>query len=324
LQARGLLAQECCCERCLGEDPCRAINCPGCTDFHKRLKAASTLMLFCGSATVMACFVGWRRVVCGAAGVEQGEVTRNGKLKRWRCTKCDFNASDTAVEGYLKIEVALVNQLSDLQSLPPEQLRSWASTVEARMGGNHWLVSSLWREIFRREVDANPDGFSFVAVLATIRLCEWFQSRNLTKPPVEVVDELGDMMFRTMTFLNSSLLGVRDLRVLYLRAIDTFRVLIESLDKSMLEKFKPFAGTAQNLRRRCGFCSKFLKEDAESGEPDICADDTGRPTLCSVCMDLGYCGLSCQLSDSMRHKPYCIPMQADFKSRLIESILLVA
>lgn len=322
-----LQQQECGCERCQAEDVCRAIKCPGCLDFKKRREAAKSLMLLCSSALLMAAFVGWRRLSSGnPLTMDQGEVTRNGKLKRWRCSQCDFDVSDTAFDGFLKIETQLVDDLWDITGIPREELMNWSATVEQRVGTSHWLAPHVWFEIYRRQTARNGV-LTFSTALVCLRICEWFLSRKLQSPPQAVVDQLEEMMFRTLEFLQASLVGVRDLRVVYLRAVDLIRTFIESVDKKLLDKFKAFAGVAQNIRRRCAFCQKMLREsDMEFAEPkDISADDDGgEPVCCATCQDLWYCDMSCQISDYRRHRHFCYPSGTDFFSKKVEEVLIAA
>mmetsp|Transcript_107197 Transcript_107197/g.277337 ORF Transcript_107197/g.277337 Transcript_107197/m.277337 type:complete len:471 (-) Transcript_107197:33-1445(-) len=328
LQKAGLLTQECCCPRCHGSDAVRAIKCPGCTDYQKRLKAAKLLMLMSSSAVLMATFVGWGRVTLDHVNLkQQGEVHRNGKLKRWRCTVCDFNASDVAVDGYIKIEMQLSEDLADLSAIPTDKLGEWLSVVGSRLGMQHWLCPALCMEIYRRHtVDSQgAKTFTFTAALAGLRVGEWFLSRKLSKPPQSVIDEVADMMINTLEFIQGRLVGIRDLRVVYLRAHDMIRNLMESFDKRLLDRLRPFSGAAQNIKRRCAFCHKFLQEDIQLPDcaEDISATDEGIvPLYCVHCMTLCYCDMGCQMSDWKRHRHYCIPMEADFLSTKLSSILL--
>jgi len=171
---------------------------------------------------------------------------------------------------------------------------------------------------------------NFTGAIMALQYCEWFQSRKLPVPPQPIIDQLAEMMFRTLGFLQGAVLGVRDLRVLYLRAVDVVRTLIETVDRSLLERFKPFAGTALNIRRKCAFCQNVLPEvdmtaliDDEV-EQSISADDNGQgPVCCAVCMELSYCDLSCQMSDAKRHRPCCIPACENFSSPKLFSMLVV-
>lgn len=326
LQKAGLLNQECMCERCQGEDTCRAIKCPGCFDFQKRLKAARLLMLMSSSAVLMASFVGWCRVTIGGFTARmQGEVTRNGKLKRWRCNVCDFNASDVAVEGYIKIENKLVQELSDARAIPDDKLLEQVDVVTSRVGNQHWLAASLNFEVYDRCMREGGTGMTYSACLASLRVAEWILSRKLPAPPQRLTDHVAEMMFHTLHFVGERLSGIRDLRVCYLRAVDLLREFFETIDKRSLDRFKTFAGAAQNIRRRCGFCQKFLKENIMMKEGDISADDFhNETTICSRCATLSYCGLSCQMSDWKRHRHYCIPLDADFYSARVGRILVPA
>jgi len=331
LQKAGLLSnQECCCARCYGNDVCRAIKCPGCTDYQKRLKAAKILMLLSTTAVLMASFVGWGRVTLhGVNNKRQGEVHRNGKLKRWRCTLCDFNASDVAVAGYIKIEMSLTEDLADLSAIPKDKLGDWLSVVGSRVGFDHWLAPALCMEIYKRHtVDTNGEKtLTFTAALAGLRFGEWFLSRKLQSPPQQVIDEVADMLINTLDFLHGRLPGIRDLRVVYLRAHDMIRNVMENMDKGLLDRLRPFSGAAQNIKRRCAFCHKFLPEDIKINEEneDISATDEGSvPLYCVHCMTLCYCDMGCQMSDWKRHRHYCVPLEADFQSAKLSSILLGA
>lgn len=322
LRKAGLVSQDAClCERCQGDDTCRAIRCPGCLDFQKRFDSARILMLLCSSAVLCAAFVGWSRIASrGATTSRHGEVSRNGKLKRWRCNVCDFNTSDTVVEGYINIELKLVRDLSDIRQMPLPMLLEQVDVVRSRIGMQHWLAASFHFELVRRCLEEGGPGMTYSGCLSSLRLAEWFSSRKLASPPQPVIDKIAEIMFNTLTFMGEHLLGVRDLRVAYLRAVDLLRGLFEQIDKKLLDRFKAFAGTAQNIRRRCGFCQKMLKGSYVK-EVDISADDFGTDEkICTKCDTLSYCNMSCQASDWPRHSYYCFSVDLDFHSEKVGNI----
>merc|ERR1719229_699677 len=117
------------------------------------------------------------------------------------------------------------------------------------------------------------------------------------------------MAFQTLELLQGQMNGVQDFRVCYLRAADLIRNFLEYVDKRALERFKSFGGLAQNLKRRCGFCQKFINFDAVSAEPACISSDCfeDAPVTCARCGILSYCCTGCQVSDMKRHRFNCIP-----------------
>merc|ERR1711920_77089 len=97
IKEAGLLIEDCCCERCLGDDSARAIKCPDCIAYSDlKLRKNATLFLD-GASLAMRTAVfkaWWRFMKHNRQRGEVGELVRNGKLKRWRCNTCDFDASD--------------------------------------------------------------------------------------------------------------------------------------------------------------------------------------------------------------------------------------
>merc|ERR1711933_483989 len=101
-------------------------------------------MLLCSSAMLTASFRNWRKLKISNMGLKEemrGEITRNGKLKRWRCTICDFDASDGVAEGIVGIEMNLVQELSDMSGIAKNKLSEWLHTVDMRLGLKHWLAA---------------------------------------------------------------------------------------------------------------------------------------------------------------------------------------
>eukprot|EP00415_Alexandrium_ostenfeldii_P004259 UN4259 len=155
LIAEGVLNQPCRCERCLAVDVCRALKCPDCS---------------------------------------KGEFRRDGKAKKWKCMECEFEGSDEVVAGFIQVETQLLEELSDPGALPKTQLLTWVSTVEARVGLQHWLAGALWKEIYTRFAGRKNER-NFPCVLGAMNFLEWLLLRKLPPPFEELLRELVTMGF---------------------------------------------------------------------------------------------------------------------------------
>merc|ERR1719469_931949 len=133
--------------------------------------------------------------------------------------------------------------------------------------------------------------------------------RKLVAPPRDLADEIIKMGKQTLQFIQANMNGIRDLRAIFLRAVEMIRTLIEVVDKKRVDQFVPFAGAALNVRRRCCYCTAILPdpedvEDYPDPDPDVGFEDEveeNTPTVCSLCKDLRYCSLGCQVADQRRH-----------------------
>lgn len=292
LRNAGFFEKECHCVRCEGADMCRAVKCPNC---------------------------------------ERGETTRHGCLKRWSCNLCDFNGSDEAVAGFVDLEQQLCRDLRDVSLIDKDELRSWVKHVEARLGLRHWLVAALWKEIHCRQVAKRKEP-TFPSTLACLQFLEWIVSRKLSVPPKALVEQLSNMVLSALRFLHGKLPGgVRDLRVVFLRAVDVARSVADAMDRDLLSHIMPFAGAALNIRRMCGFCKALLpEEEISQPEDQSCLTDQddsgivddGIVTRCAWCQELRYCDLGCQKADMKRHRPYCIPAGDTFLSASIARVMV--
>lgn len=277
---------ECKCERCQDKDSCRALKCPG-----------------------------------GCSG----NIMRHGGKMRWLCNQCDFEGSDTSCAGFIEVEQQLIREIGDITELSKQELNSWLDTVESRIGLKHWLAAALWREIYYR-YSVQREETSFTAVHCSLQIMEWILTRELPVPPQPVVDELAQMALHTLEFLNRHKEGVRDLRVVFIRAVKLVKMLFEKIDRGLLEQHKPFAGAVINLRRNCSFCRSPVDEDPAYeddtvSEEDVCVENG--PRVCGVCEDLRYCDMGCQKADLQRHQCFCISSKDTFTSPSFKQVLLL-
>eukprot|EP00931_Biecheleriopsis_adriatica_P051834 TRINITY_DN30092_c0_g1_i1.p1 TRINITY_DN30092_c0_g1~~TRINITY_DN30092_c0_g1_i1.p1 ORF type:complete len:528 (+),score=82.23 TRINITY_DN30092_c0_g1_i1:66-1586(+) len=306
IKREGLFNGQCRCERCDGPDVVRALTCPSC---------------------------------------EIGEVFRNGKTKRWSCTRCDFSGSDKIMVGYMETEVTgdhdlmiaveknLSNVLTNKEKLSNVQLQEFADRVCAQLSFGHFLYAMAIREMYFRSVRSCESGeASFSSVLYALRFMEWVLSRHLGIPPQDFADELFRMGIASLRFLHERIHGVRDLRTVYVKAVRLVRELLEEINCSSKEEIRRFQGAAVNLRRSCAYCRKRLPEEPEEEvEWDLpLGDEDGgvvtelSPVVCA-CGVLRYCDLSCQTADSRRHRPYCVRQKTEFfRLRSVAEILVPA
>lgn len=178
---------------------------------------------------------------------------------------------------------------------------------------------------------------TYSGVRLGLELLEWFIGRQLQRPPLELGNELCVMAFSILTFLQESLTGVRDLRVIFIRGVALVRAFLEGYDRSVLEDFKVFSGTVVNIQRNCAFCEARLpsdmtadqmeEQDAQEHEPcydpdEVDIQEESRPTFCGVCRELRYCTMGCQVADSRRHRRYCIRPGEPFYSEEVKKIFL--
>ena len=317
----GLLPQDsqCQCERCLGEDTCRAMRCPGCHDHNKRVKAAAVFLSHCESAMVMAAFAAWSRLrdlvvpgfpARGTAG-RTGEAVCGGRLRNWKCSRCDFKIKEGAFEGMLATEAALVRDLTPIRKVPALRLAGGMREVEEALGLCHWLAAEVWLETYRRQ--SEPDGeLSFAAALAALQVFEWFIGRRLPAPPRQLGGRLADMVFATLGFLLSRSSGVRDFRVPFLRALEVCQSLLSWADRGLLEtetrreaeeRLAPYDEAARSMRSTCAFC---LEELPDPEEEDV--------AMCATCCELSYCDQDCQVADMPRHRGRCMGTSTSFTS----------
>merc|ERR1711870_193103 len=84
---------------------------------------------------------------------------------------------------------------------------------------------------------------------------------NLSTPPTDVLSLLTELMFQTIELLQNNLEGVRDLRVLFIRAVRLANMLIERYDKSLADRLTNYNVSVQYIRRRCAFCQCVLPEE---------------------------------------------------------------
>lgn len=259
---------------------------------------------------------------------DPGEITRHGSLRRWSCNLCDFNGSDDAVAGFVELEQQMCRDLRDVSLIDKDELRSWVKHVEARLGSRHWLAAALWKEIHCRQVAKRREP-TFSSTLACLQFLEWIASRKLPVPPRALVEQLTNMVLSALRFLQGKLPGgVRDLRVVFLRAVDVARSVADAIDRDLLNQIMPFAGAALNIRRMCGFCKARLPEEEISRpEEQSSPDDSDiveecTVTCCAWCQELRYCDMGCQKADMKRHRPYCIPAGDTFLSASIAQVMV--
>lgn len=231
-----------------------------------------------------------------------------------------------------------MKELSDISSIPTRDLYDRIETIISRVGLKHWLLAAVWREIYRRSMDNNAEP-NFSAVSAALGMLEWFASRPLPPPPKAVGEELLEMGFLALEFLQPRIHGVRDLRVVFLKAVEVVRGVINLIERRSIDRLTYFSGCALNIRRLCAFCkarlpeppadNKEKEEESESADglqdgSESCYSEQGEsaPVTCRICMELSYCDLSCQLSDMKRHKPYCWPQGESFSSPVVRRILV--
>lgn len=295
LIAEGVLNQKCCCERCLDSDACRTLKCPDCTT---------------------------------------GEFRRNGKAKKWICAECDFQGSDDAMSCFIQVEAQLLEELSDLGALPKDRLRGLLDTVEERLGLRHWLAAALWKAIYQRFSRKRGAGSerNFTSIWAAMDFLEWLVSRQLPPPPEEMRGDLVAMGFAVLEFLQVRMTGVRDLRVVFLRALQVVRSVFGSMDRDLTDRLTPYIATASNMKRRCGFCETLLPEEAAEGQREFVPpsqwanedsyEEETDAICCATCNELWYCDMGCQLADLPRHRPYCVPKNQPLCSKLVTQIML--
>jgi len=291
--------KECRCHRCQGADVCRAMRCPRCS---------------------------------------KGELVRNGKDGLWRCElpACEFQGADgdAAVVALIKAESGLRQDLLDLDSVTTEELYGHARGVSEKLGPGHWLHGTVWWELYRRHSSAEQEQ-SFRSAAAGLCFLHWLASRRLPTPPPGLVEELVAMLSGVLDFLKarSSGEGVRDLRVVYLRACTLASELLDGFGNPRLfERFKPMMAMAVNMRRRCAFCKNRLPEARQEPEeyPDTFGDEDGGeveervPTGCRVCGELAYCDVGCQVADSLRHRAFCVPCGEGLGSERVRRMLVSA
>lgn len=287
LQAEGLASHPCRCDRCLGPDTCRAVKCPNCAD---------------------------------------GELVRHEKVQQWVCSTCDFSGSDNAVAGFVKVEGNLIQEVGDVTQLSKDDLALWLKSVEARVGLRHWLAAALWKESYARHSSRKGEQ-TFRSAFAGLNFLDWLSSRDLSRPPEELLKEIREMALNTLGFLETCMEGVRDLRVLYLRAVKVVQR-VAGCDEVLLEQYTHHSGVACNLRRLCAFCKSRLpepaaEEDDDDLPPSASPDEycmEARAVTCGICRELSYCDLSCQVSDLPRHREYCIPTAARLHSERVRKI----
>lgn len=299
LRALGMLPEdvrECRCRRCQGADVCRALRCPRCS---------------------------------------KGEIVRNGKDKLWRCElpACGFEGADgdAAVVALTRAE-SRVRQDLHLDEASTEELYAHVRRVSEELGPGHWLHGAAWWELYRRHLGAEQ-GQSFCSAAAGLCFLDWLASRRLPTPPPGLVEELVTMISGILDFLKAQASGegVRDLRVVYLRACTLASELLDGFGNPRLfERLKPMLAMAVNMRRRCGFCKNRLAEVGQEPEeyPDTFGDDDGAeveesvPAGCRVCGELAYCDVGCQVADSLRHKAFCVPCGEGLGSNRVRRMLV--
>lgn len=191
--------------------------------------------------------------------------------------------------------------------------------IKHKIGVGHYLAAEIWMERYRRH---SGDGMTYTACLMALCFVEWWIGRNLPVPPAKMAKQLEDMLFGALEFLHGSLTGVRDVRVLFVRAVDMVRDFVENMDRDLLPKFRSFVGAALNVRRNCAFCSNVLADVNEVVSKDISADDFGgHPISCTKCTELTYCDLGCMQADKLRHRTCCVTHGASFFDDQVARVL---
>lgn len=288
----GILTKPCRCDRCMAPDVCRALKCPDCG---------------------------------------KGVFMRDGKAKKWKCQECTFEGSDEVLAGFIQVETQLLEDMSDVSALPKNQLQTWVDTVDARLGLQHWLAGALFKEIHQR-FSGRKGERSFRSVGAAMNFLQWLHLKKLPPPPEELHGDLVVMGFAVLEFLQARMMGVRDLRCIFYRALAVVRPIFESINSDLSERLKLYTGTAVNMRRRCSYCKTLLPEDLPEGEQETLPpsqwenDDDfveeQNPVCCAVCKELWYCDLGCQMADMPRHRPYCVPADQPLYCKQVTEIML--
>merc|ERR1712039_188051 len=116
----------------------------------------------------------------------------------------------------------------------------------------------------------------------------------------------------------------------FIRAVRLANMLIERYDKRLADRLTNYNVSVQYIRRRCAFCQCVLPEENNAAlsltltdtEKRISATGTGDgvPVQCINCMDLCYCDTDCQMSDSPRHRHYCLPRGVAFWSQEVSTM----
>merc|ERR1712072_584956 len=97
-----------------------------------------------------------------------------------------------------------------------------------------------------------------------MQLIEWIVSRKFSTAPQPLITEWAVMALKTVEFLQQNMTGVRDLRVVFLRAVELVRTMLQVMDRKLLDQFNCYGGQAVNLRRNCAYCGNKL---SGRGEP---------------------------------------------------------
>eukprot|EP00927_Polykrikos_kofoidii_P061636 TRINITY_DN56470_c0_g1_i1.p1 TRINITY_DN56470_c0_g1~~TRINITY_DN56470_c0_g1_i1.p1 ORF type:complete len:511 (+),score=74.54 TRINITY_DN56470_c0_g1_i1:130-1662(+) len=318
IQHHGLWHQDCVCERCMGADFCRALRCP----------------------------------TCDASG-NSGEVVRDGQSMKWTCVVCKFTGSDDCLRGVVTVEQQLIKDLSHVHDMAITDVDNWVCTVVQRLGPQHWLFAAVQMEMYQRQLRRTDNlEMDFRALAASLQFLEWLSSRKIVGvPPTVLLEELGDMALRALGFLARELGGVRDLRVIFLRAVPLIRTLFERMDKKLFPELQPYSDQAAAIRESCAFCGTKIQhgcqshdistevallpeasaaiafgsgEESSDGENIVYREEETGPTTCGLCEDLLYCDLSCQKADIIRHKSFCVPKGKTFFSKAARQVMILS